>query len=107
MNRFEIKTLLEEVGELDTLYVKIGQLKGYFTLCQNSIKLDDTIKLAEKFIQHCEFRKLADAIELFEILIEESLEDVQTEREIRTDRIKALQDQPNNYQNSSNEPTRN
>ena len=106
MNRFEIKTLLDEVEELDTLYVKIGQLKGYFTLCQNSIKLDDTIELAEKFIWHCEFRKLADTIELFEILIEESFEDVQTERKIRTDRIKALQDQSNNYQNLSNEPTR-
>ena len=106
MNRQEIKTLLDEVEELDTLYVKMGQLKGYFTLCQNSINLNDTIKLAEKFIWHCEFRKLADAIELFEILIEESLEDVQTEREIRTDRIKALQDQSNNYQNLSNEPTR-
>ena len=107
MNRFEIKTLLDEVEELDTLYVKIGQLKGYFTLCQNSIKLDDTIELAEKFIRHCEFRKLADTIELFEILIEESFEDVQTERKIRTDRIKALQDQSNNYQNLSNELTRN
>lgn len=107
MNRQEIKTLLDEVEELDTLYVKIGQLKGYFTLCQNSIKLDDTIKLAKKFMGYFEFHKLADAIGSFESLIEDSFEHVQIEREIRTDRIKALKDQSNNYQNLSNEPTRN
>lgn len=106
MNRFEIKALLEEVGELDALYVKMGQLKGYFTLCQNSIGVDGTIKLAEKYIRCYEFYNLFGSIEYFEAFIECSLVNIQTERKVRTDRIKALQDQPNNYQNLSNEPTR-